>query len=257
MKVVSIDDGLEQTFWNHVNRDPLNYYFFILDARQRRENTKILLAMENNKVEGLMLVYSDYIVQLRGDRRAVERLLDALSLEEVELQAPIDCEDIVCRKYQPLIRYELVIMRLRKGEESIQVEQQPVRLGVEDAEEVAELMRKADPDWWGDVTAEQQQESLRNAFWLGIRRNNRIVSLGNARFADIGSNIGVVATDERCRKLGYGTSIVSALVNEILKQSSTALIHVVNNNEPAKHVYSKVGFKPYKYYLLIRAEKRE
>jgi predicted GNAT family acetyltransferase len=31
----------------------------------------------------------------------------------------------------------------------------------------------------------------------------------------------------------------------------------VNNNEPAKHVYSKVGFKPYKYYLLIRAEKRE
>jgi ribosomal protein S18 acetylase RimI-like enzyme len=257
MKVVSIDEGLEQTFWDLVNRDPLDYYFFILDLKQRREKTKILLATENKKVEGLMLVYADYIVQLRGNRKAVERLLGSLDLEEVELQAPLDCEDIAYRKYRPLIRYELVLMRLKKGEENIQAEHQPVRLGAEDAEQVAGLMEKADPEWWGDVTAEQQKESLQNAFWLGIKRDNKIVSLGSTRFEDIGSNIGVIATDERYRKLGYATSIVSALVEEILKRSSTALIHVVNSNEPAKHVYSKVGFKPHKHYLLIRAREKE
>jgi len=257
MKVVSIDEGLEQTFWNYVNHDPLDYYFFILDLRQRREKTKILLATEKERVEGLMLVYADYIVQLRGSRKAVEKLLDSLDLEQVELQAPLGCEDIVYREYRPLIRYELVLMRLRKGEENIQVGHQPVRLGVEDAEQVAELMRKADPEWWGDVTAEQQKESLEKAFWLGTKRDNKIVSLGSTRFVDFGSNIGVIATDERYRRQGHATSIVSALVEEILKRSSTALIHVVNSNETAKHVYSKVGFKPFKHYLLVRAEKKE
>lgn len=255
MKVVSIEEGLEQTFWNHVNQDPLDYYFFILDLKQQVEKTKILLAMEEKKVKGLMLVYADYIVQLRGNRKAVELLLDSVDLEKVELQAPIDCEDVVLGKYKPNVKHELVLMSLRKGEENIQIRSSPVRLGVEDAGEVAEIMRKADPEWWEEITAERQKESLEKAFWLGIKRNHKIVSVGNTRFVDFASNIGVVATDEHYRNMGYATSIVSALVQEILKRSSTALIHVLKDNAPAIHVYTKVGFKPFKHYLLMKAEK--
>lgn len=255
MKIFSIEDGLEQTFWNHVNQDPLDFYFFILDLKQHREKTKILLATEGKKVRGLMLVYADYIVQLRGTRNAVKILLESVDLEKVELQAPLDCEDLVVRKCKPPARHELVLMSLRKGEENIQINHSPINLGVEDAEEVAEIMRKADPEWWGETTAERQKESLEKAFWLGIRRDQRIVSIGNTRFVDFGSNIGVIATDEHYRNMGYATSIVSALVQEILKRSSQALIHVLDNNAPAKHVYMKVGFKPFKHYLLARAEK--
>ena len=46
LKIVSLDDGYEQTFWNHVSQDPLDYYFFILDLKQQPEQTKILLAIE-------------------------------------------------------------------------------------------------------------------------------------------------------------------------------------------------------------------
>jgi ribosomal protein S18 acetylase RimI-like enzyme len=257
LKVVSIDEGLEQTFWNHVNRDPLDYYFFILDLKERRDKTKILLAVENGKVEGLMLIYADCIVQLRGTRKAVERLLDSVDLEQAELQAPLDCEDLVNTKYQPLIRYELILMRLQRGEENIHITHQPVRLGIDDTDQVAQIMREADPEWWGDVTAEQQKERIESTFFLGIKRDNRLVSLGNTRFEELGSNIGVIATDKNHRGLGYATSIVSALTQEILKRSSTALIHVVSKNELAKHVYTKVGFKPYKHYLLVRAERKE
>jgi ribosomal protein S18 acetylase RimI-like enzyme len=144
---------------------------------------------------------------------------------------------------------------LNKGEEKLQIIHEPVRLGPEDAEEVAEVMRKADPEWWGDITAENRRESLEKTYWLGIKRNGKIVSVGNTRFDDLGSNIGVIATDERYRNMGYATSIVSALVKEILNKSPTALIHVLSNNNPAVRVYSKVGYKPYKYYLLVRAEK--
>jgi len=253
MRIASIRDGFESAFWNHVNKDPLHYYFFILDWKERPEQTKIFLAMEGKKIQGLMLVYADAIVQLRGNREAVEKLLDSVSLEKVELQAQLDCEDIVTKKYSPQIRYELVLMTLKKGEENIQVRSQPVRLGPEDADEVAEIMRKADPEWWGDITAENRRESLEKTRWLGIKRDGKIVSVGNTRFADSGSNVGVIATDERYRNMGYATSIVSALVQEILKRSPPALIHVLSDNAPALRVYSKVGYKPYRHYLLIRA----
>lgn len=36
-EIVAVADGYEQMFWDYVNRDPLNYYFFILDWTMRRE----------------------------------------------------------------------------------------------------------------------------------------------------------------------------------------------------------------------------
>jgi hypothetical protein len=89
LKVVSLEDGYEQYFWKHVSRDPLDYYFFILDKRQRPEKTQILLALEGRKIEGLMLLYAGRIVQLRGTRDAVKALFEKVDLEQVELQAPL------------------------------------------------------------------------------------------------------------------------------------------------------------------------
>jgi predicted GNAT family acetyltransferase len=147
----------------------------------------------------------------------------------------------------------MVLMRLNRGEEHVRLTETPVMLNVEDAEEVAALMRRCDPEWWGETKAEQLKQRWQNVFWLGIRKEGKLVSVGNVRFVDFASNIGVVATDEHYRSRGYATSIVSALVEEILKRSPIALIHVIADNAPAVRAYSKVGFKPYKTYLSIRS----
>lgn len=255
LKIISLNNGYEQTFWSHVSQDPLDYYFFILDLKQQPEQTKILLAMEEDKVQGLMLTYADHLVQLRGRREAVEKLLESVSFERVELQAPPDFEDLIMKKFTPLIKYDLVLMTLKKGDEKLQIKNETVRLGPEDAEEVAGLMRKADPAWWGNITAEDRKDSLETTYYIGIRRYGKIVSIGNARFDSLGSNIGVIATDERFRNMGYATTIVSSLVREILNRSSPALIHVLKHNAPAVRVYSKVGYKPFRQYLLVRGQK--
>jgi predicted GNAT family acetyltransferase len=255
LKVVNIEDGFEKVFWEHVNRDPFEYYFFILDFKERRKETKILLAIEAGKIEGSVLVFADRIVQFRGKRKAVEKLLKHVNIDRVELQAPLDCEDIVTRKYKPSVEYELVLMVLKKGEEKLQIRHEPLRLRPEDAERVAEIMRSADSAWWGDITTEDRRESLEKTYWLGIKQDGKMVSVGNTRFVDWGSNVGIIATDGSYRNKGYATSIVSALVKEILNRSSAALIHVVSNNCPALRVYSKIGYKPYRRYLLIRGEK--
>jgi len=252
VEIVSVTNGYEQIFWDYVNRDPLDCYFFILDWTQRREQSKIFLAVEGEEVLGSLLVFADYIVQFRGSREAVQKLLDYSNLEKVELQAPLNCEDIICQKFKPRVKQVMVLMRLNRGEEHVCLTATPVRLNVEDAEEVAALMRRCDPEWWGETNAEQLKQRWQKVFWLGIKLQGRLVSLGNTRFVDFASNIGVVATDEHYRSRGYATSIVSALVEEILKRSPIALIHVIADNAPAVRTYSKVGFKPYKAYLSIR-----
>ena len=252
MKIVIMDERSERIFWDHVNLDPLNYYFFIFDLKQRRDQTKIMLTMEGESIQGLMLVYRDQVVQLRGNREAVKLLLDNLSLEKVEMQAPLDCEDLVLSKYSPKLREEMMLMYLKRGEENIRVNTVPVRLGVDDAEQVLGLMRRADPTWWGDLQMEFVQKALKEAICFGIKQDSKLVSLGITRLVEFGSNISAVATHEQYRNRGYATSIVSTLVREILKVSSTALIHVISDNAPAVRTYSKVGFKPYKTYLSIR-----
>jgi len=254
VKIVSVADGYERLFWDYVNRDPVDYYFFIIDWMLRREQTKIFLAVEGEEVLGSLLVFADYIVQFRGCREAVQGLLESADLEKVELQAPLDCEDIVCQKFKPHVRQDLVLMRLNRGEEQVQISEKPVRLGVECADEVAGLMRRCDPEWWGEIEVEQLKQRWQSVFWLGIWKDGRVVSVGNTRFdVDFACNIGVAATDERYRGRGFATSIVSVLVEEILKRCPTALIHVIADNAPAVRAYSKVGFKPYKTYLSIRS----
>lgn len=255
MEIVSIEDGFEQTFWEYVSTDPLDYYFFIFDWKRRREQTGVLLAVDGERIEGAALLYADRVVQLRGDRKAVRLLLDFVDIEKVELQAPLDCEDLVLEKYKPDFRHELVLMRLQKGEENLQIKHALVKLTIDSAEDIVELMRKADPSVWGNLDVERAKLNWADAFILGIMHDSRLVSVGLTRFVDFGSNIGAIATDECYRNMGFATSIVSALVEEILRKSPPALIHVLGDNASAVHVYSKIGFKPYKHYLLVRGEK--
>jgi len=259
MKIVSVEDGFERVFWDVVNKDPLNYYFFIFDWTRRREQTRVLLAMEDGRVVGAMLIYTaqgrDDVVQLRGSRKAVEQLLESVDFERVELQAPVDCEEIVLRRYRPWFRHVLVLMCLKKGEENLQVKHALVKLGVEDVGEVVDVMRGVDPEVWGDLDVERQKLAWKDAYMLGIRQDNKLVSVGLTRFVDIGSNVGAIATDKAYRNRGFATSIVSALAEEILKRSPPALIHVLSDNAPAVQVYSKVGFKPCKQYILVRAKR--
>lgn len=255
MKVVSLEDGYEQDFWNHVNQNPLDYYFFIFDMKQQHEKTQVFLALEKRKVEGLMLIYAKHIVQLRGSRQAMKALFNRVDLEEVELQAPLDCEDIVLQNYKLWLRYEVILMQLRKGEENIQIKHTPVKLGVDDVEEVVGLLRKADPEVWGGLDTEQQKANWKDAVLVGAKHKDKLVSVGLTRFVDFASNIGAIATDERYRNMGFATSIVSSLVQEILKNSPIALIHVRKDNAPAVRVYSKVGFEPYKQYLMVRGRR--
>jgi hypothetical protein len=117
LKVVHLTESFKEDFLRYVTQDPLDYYFFILDWKLYRDKTKFLLALERNKIKGVMLIYKDYIVQLRGSRNAIEMLLNHLDLKKVSLTLPEGYEDLVLRNYKPLISGKVILMCLKRGEE--------------------------------------------------------------------------------------------------------------------------------------------
>ncbi|UCD92447.1 MAG: hypothetical protein JSV43_00495, partial [Methanobacteriota archaeon] len=169
LEIVNLDDNLEEKFWEHVNQDPLDYFFFILDWKFDRDRSEIFLALEENEIKGLMLIFNKSIVQIRGDYEAARILLDHLDMKEVEMNAPEELEDLMLEKYEPKISNQIVLMYLRKGEENIQKSHEPLRLSEEDAEGIAGLMRTSYPDWWGDTTAERIRNHMKRSFWLGMK----------------------------------------------------------------------------------------
>jgi len=253
MKITPLDSTLEPIFWNYVNQDIPHYYFFILDWKYSRDFTKILVALKQNRIHGMMLVYRQSIAQIRGTHEAAKALLEHLDLEKVEIQTLMEHEPIILKKYKSSIRHEMVLMTLQKGGETLYIRHPVTRLGIVDAEEIASIMRQADQEWWGETTAQRIAEGMNKILWLGIKIKEKLASIGNTRLADWGSNIGVIATHETYRNRGYATSIVSALMKEILQKSNLALIHVLQGNLPAIKVYEKVGFKPYRSYFAARA----
>jgi len=165
MKIVPLDSNLEPMFWDYVNQDIPHHYFFILDWKYSRDSTKILLALKQNRIHGMMLIYRQEIVQIRGTSEAVATLLERLDLEKVEIQSLLEHESIVLKKYTPSIRHELVLEALRKGEETLYIRHPVTKLGIAEAEEIASIMRHADPEW-DDMTTRHIAEGIMKDFGL-------------------------------------------------------------------------------------------
>jgi RimJ/RimL family protein N-acetyltransferase len=259
MEIVSLGCALEPKFWDHVKQDIPHYYFFAFDWKHNREATEILLALEEERIDGMMLVYNERIVQLRGSDEAAEAFLERLDLDKIEIQSPEKHKQLILKKYKPTLRqsHELMLMVVHKGAEELHRRHPTVELDAAYVEKIAGIMRDADPDYWGDVASERILEGMnKGANWFGIKVKENLVSIGMSRLTKWAGLVGVAATHEDHRNKGYATSIVSRLVAEILDRLPLAMIYVLADNPPAIRAYKKVGFKPYKTYFFMRGESR-
>jgi ribosomal protein S18 acetylase RimI-like enzyme len=256
MEVISLNQPLESRFWKHVNRDIPHYFFFALDWKHSRKETKILLALKKKRIDGMMLIFNDRFVQLRGSIESVNALLKKLDLEKVELQALWPHRHKIIEKYKSAWSHELMLMTLKKGEERLYMTHPIVTLEESDAEQIAEMITRVNPESWGDITTDAIVEGMSNTIWIGIKMQDELVSIGRMRLAENVGHIPTVATHEAYRNKGYATSIVSHLVKMIFKETPLAILYVLSDNPSAIRVYKKVGFKPYRKYFFMKGEKR-
>jgi RimJ/RimL family protein N-acetyltransferase len=146
----------------------------------------------------------------------------------------------------------VILLSLKKGEENLKVTVEPEKLSVGDAGEIAGLMHEAYPEFWSVITAEGIAETFGEAFWVGIKREGTLVAFGKAISNLSAGHVAWIATDADYWNKGYATSILSSLLKMLFESSSTVIIYVLSDNAAALHVYSGVGFKPYKRYFYVK-----
>lgn len=249
---MKLDESLEEIFYKKVGQDIPHHFFFIFDWKLNREKTDIWLALERNFIRGLMLVYDGRAVHLRGDTIAADLMLRKLDIANPEFTVEPHHRQLVLAKYPDLKEHVLTLMTLRRGEERLYPSDLVMRLKPEHAEEIANLLRSANPEFWGSTTAERIKTSMVRANWVGIIIGGEMVSVGSVTPTDHAALIGIVATREPYRNRGYATSVVSALLESVLAINELVLIHVLKDNLSARGVYEKVGFKPFRDYILFR-----
>lgn len=256
MRVVPLQSGYKDLFWKEVNRDVPDFFFFALDWKYQREDAQIMLALKDERIDGMMLVFKRKTVHLRGSPEAAKALLEKLELEKLEFVVEEEHKPYVLKHYSPKTVHQIILMVLHRGDERPQVKHPVATLEASDADRIAGLMRNADPEFWGETTSQDIMEGLsRGTIWCGIRIGEELVSVGSVRLTEWAGIIGVVAMHEAHRNKGCATSIVSKLVSLALEKIPLAIIFVLSENAPARRVYETVGFKKYKTYFFMRGEK--
>jgi ribosomal protein S18 acetylase RimI-like enzyme len=258
LQLKALTTELEPPFWNVVEQDYCDYYFFIYDWLLQRAKTKIFLALEADTVTGLMVVYDGSIAQLRGSTQAVDFMLENLPMEVSDVQVPQNCENLLTAKYSnPQLKAHVTLMALNRGMEKTCIKAKLQRLGPSDAIDIAGLMHLSYPKMWSEISAQNIRVLMeaKEAVWLGVKENGDLASFGYAMLTPKVGHVTWIATNPRYENKGYATSVVSALVKECLGVADSAVIYVMDDNEVAKRVYLKVGFKPYRGYFFIRKSK--
>ena len=248
MKIIPLDFTTEPIFWHYVEDRIEAYFFYIMDYTQYPNFTKILIAIgDAGKIQGLLLNYKDKIIQIRGSNEAVKNLanqFDMSSMDITVLNAQKELLDSKDKENKKEILINRMVIHL--GENLIINEFVSEILEESEREEIASLYRKADPVFWGHVQANDIEFSEKQ-IWLGIKRENRLVSFAQTWFGDKIGIISTVATDPEFQNRGFATSLVSRSVQELFKniKIKLCLIHVRAENAPAVHTYKKIGFKDF------------
>jgi len=253
--VVEVNNKLEKRFLEIINKAPLNYHFFLLDWYEERKVSRFYLAMDKGSIRGLMVVYNGRTAQIKGSSKAVDVLIEALDPKIAQISVPYEHKRSLLKRYKPRFQSEMYLLHLTKGQERSLVEQKPVALTTKDAKAVSKLLLRADPRMWKSFTADTVKRSMSTNIWIGIKEHGTLAAIGNARSTKRSGHIYTIATAKEYRGRGFATSIVSTLVQRMLKDSKDQLIYVFKSNGPANKVYRKVGFRLYKRMMFIDGKK--
>lgn len=247
MEILTVSRSNDVIFYEDVKDNYEEYFFFRLDYAQYPEKTKIFIAVDNNTVCAMLLIWNEERIQVRGSLEGVEFLLKHVTiLNEFEPKSVTGFEEHKSLIKDRYPEYELATtlyrMRVKRGEQNY-FESHSFNILTEDhRQNISVLMKNADPVFWGD----NQPDKLtfdENTVWFGISRRNKLVCVTGIWIYDKIGYITIVATDSDYKNKGLASSLISSALKHIFKEHNKCFIMVRVDNPPALHLYKKLGFK--------------
>jgi GNAT superfamily N-acetyltransferase len=245
VKIERINDKNKFHVINCLKSNPVRHVFALYDLQHELEKTEMYVAFENNFVNGYLLIYKGLSypsVILEGDKKVAEKLLPFLREEHFIMHVSPELLPIVKRKYPNAKIYMEDWMIARRGEVHHCAFNEAKKLRLKDAEQLAELYATF-PER-PDVEVKLCRELIRKGITYGVSVEGKLVSTARVmlQLPQVWL-IGGVLTHPHYRNKGYATQVVSAITEEALNSAKAVVLFVSSDNEAAKKVYLKIGYK--------------
>jgi ribosomal protein S18 acetylase RimI-like enzyme len=258
LEIVELNDANENQFWDYVLSDIPRYFFFIADLKQYPENCKLLIALDEIIV-GICLIWNNHIAQIRSENpKVIEALYRAIP-EDI----PVD--EITFEEQHKELLYKIVpnpkrkmnmhrmILQKEKMIPRFPLEKPYIEksLSKQDGVKIAQLMAKADPFFWGNITSDKFRFGA-NEIYTGLFDGDKLISFTLSWIDETAAIISTVATHPTYQNQGLATYLVNQAVHKLMERTDISLIHVRVDNPPAIKVYTKVGYEVYSTYQNVR-----
>lgn len=258
VKIVKLEEIDIQKFWDFVLNDIPGYFFFILDQKQYPEDSQFLIALEEEMIVGICLIWKNSVVHVRGqNEEIVQVLVNAIpkDLPINQISFPNKYKELLHSMY-PDSKYKLSLHRMLLNKEKMMPRYQLNKsftqrfLTKEDAPDIAKLCAEADPVYWGNAKAENYVFD-ENQIYTGLFDEERLISFIYAWVDEAAAIIANAATHPEYQNQGLATYLVNEGIHEMMEYTEIAIIHVLADNAPAIRVYSKVGYEVYRTYEMV------
>jgi ribosomal protein S18 acetylase RimI-like enzyme len=260
-EIVRLEDIDIQKFWDHVMEDIPGYFFFILDQKQYPEDSQFLIALEQETIVGICLIWKNSILHVRGKNKEIMKtLVEAIpeDLTITQVSFPNQYKELLHNLY-PDTKYKLPLHRMLLKKENMIPRYQLDKpftqrsLTKEDAVDIARLCSEADPVYWGNAKAENFVFDG-NQIYTGLFDGDRLISFIYAWIDEDAAIIANAATHPEYQNQGLATYLVNEGIHKMMEHTEIAIIHVLTDNAPAIKVYTKVGYEVYRTYEMVGIE---
>ena len=244
LRSMRVSPDNDTIFYDYIKNNFTEYFFFHVDYAQYPENTEIYMALDNDeKIQGMVLIWKTQRIQLRGSIRSLEFLLNGKDFNPMSGVTGFESHKELIPKFFPDYKKIIALYRmgLKKGDQK-EFEKYTFKILTEShREEIASLMRIADPIYWG---SREPEDILidKNNIWYGIVERKELISIMSIwKYQSIGY-VTVVGTHPDYWNQGYASSLISSVLKDLFREREQCFITVRVANAPAIHTYKKLGF---------------
>ncbi|MEM3459119.1 MAG: GNAT family N-acetyltransferase [Candidatus Bathyarchaeia archaeon] len=258
MKTARLEKSNGEDFLRFLQKDEIRHVFTICDLRYDRNKTQIWTATENHEVRGYLFEFDKRIIHTHGTVESIDKLIQYVALSEPTFVIEPHHLTIVRKLFEPIkptdkaskdkiTAYLIMKATVKTFKPSIQ--HKVKKLDIEDLKEVAKN--------FGEEWANRIKDAIERGIAYGAYDNCTLASTATtSEILDTMALIRGVYTVEFSRGKGLATSVVSAIVKEILNLGKDAVLWVAEDNIPARRVYEKIGFQRTQHVLLgLKARK--
>ncbi len=202
------------------------------------------VAHDRNRLRGCLVIYKGGLginsFLTRGNQKAVQQLISNMPYSNILALVPNAHRLLVREYYQCLTEADFLLMCLEEAQCKMPELHSTERLTLENAQEVTQFYQKTAAGAWNP-------NQINLGSFHGIRVGTELVSLcgiiGVYQVSPGVSVIGNLVTLPKYQGLGYGTSVLCAVIKDLFKSYKYVTLMVDSGNDRAIRIYERLGFR--------------